>query len=75
MSRHLSVFAFGLTVIAMLLNGQVFNSLAHEESHDDGKVSGASLKRAFRNRTRNVTAQIVRQRPARVVCQKLPDAP
>ncbi len=37
MPLHLSAFAFGLTVIAMLLNGQVFNSLAHEESHDDGQ--------------------------------------
>ena len=36
MPLHLSAFAFGLTVIAMLLDGQVFNALAYDESHDAG---------------------------------------
>ncbi len=43
MSRHLSTFAFGLTVIAMLLDGRVFNALAYEESHDDGQESSADI--------------------------------
>ena len=43
MPRHLSAFAFGLTVIAMLLDGQVFNALAYDESHDDGQESSADI--------------------------------
>ena len=44
MPRHLSTFAFGLTVFAMLLDGQVFNALAYEESHDDGQEgTGATV--------------------------------
>ncbi len=43
MPLHLSAFAFGLTVIAMLLDGRVFNALAHAESHDDGQESSADI--------------------------------
>ncbi len=43
MPRHLSTFSFGLNVIAMLLDGQVFNALAQEEPRDGGQESSADI--------------------------------
>ncbi len=43
MPLHLSAFAFGLTVIAMLLDGRVFNAQADQESHDDGPEFSANV--------------------------------
>ena len=43
MPLHPSAFAFGLTVIAMLLGGQVFNAQADQESHDDGPEFSANV--------------------------------
>ncbi len=43
MPLHPSAFAFGLTVIAMLLGGQVFNAQADQESHDVGPEFSANV--------------------------------